>query len=60
MYAKKSKCKFGCPKIEYLGHIIFFMEGVKADPSKVDSMLKWPFPKNLKSLRGFFRINGLL
>jgi hypothetical protein len=52
LYAKEVKCKFSCPEIEYLGHIIS-ADGVKADPIKTESMLKWPMPKSIKSLRGF-------
>lgn len=52
LYAKQSKCLFACSKIEYLGHIISF-EGLKTDPNKIDSMLYWPTPKNLKAPKGF-------
>lgn len=45
-----SKCKFGCKEVEYLGHIVS-AEGVRADPAKIDSMLSWPQPKTIKSLR---------
>lgn len=31
-----------------------------ANPSKVESMIKWPKPNTLKSLRGFFKVNRLL
>lgn len=52
LYAKKSKCQFGHTKISYLGHIIT-ADGVSTDPEKVEGMLNWPQPKNLKQLRGF-------
>lgn len=52
LYAKRMKCKFGSKEVVYLGHIIS-IEGVKADPSKIRSMLEWPMPLTLKSLRGF-------
>lgn len=29
------------------------MEGVKANPSKIQSILEWPIPKSIKTLRGF-------
>ena len=47
-----SKCSFAQSKLEYLGHIIS-NEVVAADESKIDSMINWPVPKNVKALRGF-------
>lgn len=43
------KCSFVQPRIEYLGHVISD-QGVQADPAKVESMVAWPQPKNVKSL----------
>lgn len=51
LYSKRSKCKFACSKIEYLGHLISH-EGVRADPKELDSMMHWSLSKNVKSLRG--------
>jgi hypothetical protein len=57
LYAKMSKCHFGCQEVKYLGRITY-EEGVKADPSKIEAMLNWPVPRNLKSLRGFLGLTG--
>ena len=52
LYAKQSKCAFGCVEVEYLGHIISG-QGVKIDPTKTEAMLQWHIPKSVKALRGF-------
>jgi hypothetical protein len=52
LFAKMSKCRFGCSEIEYLGHIVSAL-GVCADSGKIRAMVDWPFPKTLKALRGF-------
>jgi hypothetical protein len=57
LYAKASKCRFGVSEIDYLGHLIS-SQGVRADPSKLDSMLQWPLPHSIKSLQGFLGLTG--
>ncbi|CAL0323679.1 unnamed protein product [Lupinus luteus] len=51
-FAKKRKCAFFTPRIEYLGHFIT-AEGVSTDPAKVQVVQDWPFPQNIKQLRDF-------
>jgi hypothetical protein len=57
MFAKKSKCRFGCSEIEYLGHLIS-TEGVKANGKKLIAVVEWPKPKSLKALRGLLGLTG--
>lgn len=38
--------------------ISFQLKGVKADDMKLKAMVEWPFPKNLKALRGFLGLTG--
>ncbi|KAK8947051.1 hypothetical protein KSP39_PZI006620 [Platanthera zijinensis] len=57
LYAKRSKCSFGQPEVEYLGHLVS-VEGVKADPRKIENMLSWPRPLTIRALRGFLGLTG--
>lgn len=51
LVANQKKCYFGQRSIEYLGHMIT-EEGVAVDSRKVDSVLSWPQPKNVKGYGG--------
>jgi hypothetical protein len=55
--AKLSKCSFGQPQVQYLGHIISG-SGVQTDPSKIQDIVKWKTPHTLKKLRGFLGLTG--
>ncbi|XP_041011475.1 uncharacterized mitochondrial protein AtMg00860-like [Juglans microcarpa x Juglans regia] len=57
LYAKRSKCHFGCKEIGYLGHLIL-AEGVRADPDKLLATKDGPLPKSLKGLKGFLGLTG--
>ena len=46
----KGKCQFNTTSIKFLGQI-FDQEGVKADPTMVQAILKLEPPTNVKELR---------
>ena len=51
-YAKFSKCEFWLNEVVYLGHVIS-AEGIKVHPEKVEAIVKWEPPQNVKQLRSF-------
>ncbi|WVZ13310.1 hypothetical protein V8G54_017840 [Vigna mungo] len=55
--ANRSKCEFGKLQIRYLGHIIS-AKGVEMDTDKIQAVLDWEKPKNVKALRGFLGLTG--
>ncbi|PSS36078.1 Endonuclease [Actinidia chinensis var. chinensis] len=57
LFTKKSKCVFAKQEVEYLGHLVS-NRGVSAEAKKIETMLSWPIPRNLKQLRGFLGLTG--
>lgn len=57
LYAKRSKCHFGCREISYLGHLIYG-QGVKANSKKLQSMKNWRLPNSIKALKAFLGLIG--
>lgn len=52
--AKRSKCKFACQELKYLGHILT-MNGIKMDPSKTTAIVERRAPSNVKELLSFIQ-----
>ncbi|MBW0566480.1 hypothetical protein O181_106195 [Austropuccinia psidii MF-1] len=52
LFAKASKCLFHVSSVEYLGYVVS-SEGLKMDQAKVQQILNWPPPRNLKPLQSF-------
>ena len=57
LYAKRRKCSFAVKHVDYLGHSIS-KKGVEMNKDKVEAIVKWPIPKNVKELRGFLGLAG--
>ncbi|CAO2168955.1 unnamed protein product [Urochloa humidicola] len=57
LYAKFSKCEFWLSRVPFLGHILS-ENGIEVDASKVDDVLNWKQPKNVREVRGFFGLAG--
>lgn len=57
LYAKKSKCSFFEKSVKFLGHVISG-EGVSVDPSKLDTILNWPEPKDSSDVRSFLGLGN--
>lgn len=57
IYANRKKCEFRRTQVTYLGHIISGTR-VTANPSKVQVMMSWPTPTNLRELHGLLDLTG--
>jgi hypothetical protein len=56
-HIKLSKCKFAKTEVSYRDHIVS-AQGVATDPAKIDAILSWPTPRNVKELRNFLGLLG--
>ena len=52
LFISLKKSEFFQTEINFLGHIIG-AKGIRMEPEKVQAILEWPEPKNLKELQGF-------
>ncbi|MBW0559107.1 hypothetical protein O181_098822 [Austropuccinia psidii MF-1] len=52
LFSKASKCVFHASSGEYLGYVVS-SDGLKMDSSKVQQILNWPQPKNIKAPQSF-------
>ncbi|MBW0491052.1 hypothetical protein O181_030767 [Austropuccinia psidii MF-1] len=52
LFSKASKCVLDASSVEYLGYVVS-SDGFKMNSSKVQQILNWPQPKNIKELQSF-------
>ncbi|MBW0516295.1 hypothetical protein O181_056010 [Austropuccinia psidii MF-1] len=52
LFSKASKCVLHDSHVGYLGYVVS-SDGLKMDSSKVQKILNWPQPKNIKALQSF-------
>ena len=52
LYAKLSKCQFSVKKTEFLGYIIE-PGGITTDPRKIQAIIEWDTPRNVKDVQSF-------
>ncbi|GJY65180.1 putative reverse transcriptase domain-containing protein, partial [Tanacetum coccineum] len=57
LYAKKFKCEFWIPKVQFLGHVID-SQGIHVDPAKIESIKDWQSPKTPSEIRQFLGLVG--
>jgi len=49
---KAKKCELFQPEVSYLGHILS-EKGIKTDQNKIDKILSWPIPNNVKEVKSW-------
>jgi hypothetical protein len=57
LYAKLSKCEFWLKQVAFLGHVIS-KGGISMDPSKIEDVLSWKAPTNVRDIRSFFGLTA--
>ena len=57
LFVKPEKCRFRVTEVDFLGMIISH-DGIKMDPEKVNAILKWPEPTNVKQVCAFLGLGN--
>ena len=57
LYAKLSKCEFWLTEVSFLGHIVS-KEGIQVDPKKIEVVVEWKPPRNVREVRSFLGLAG--
>jgi hypothetical protein len=57
LFAKFKKCEFWLEKVPFLGHVIS-KDGVAVDPSKIEAVMDWEQPTNVREIWSFLVLAG--
>ena len=57
LFVKPEKCRFRVTEVDFLGMIVS-RDGIKMDPEKVNAILKWPEPTNVKQVHAFLGLSN--
>ena len=57
LFVKSEKCHFRVTEVNFLSMIVSH-DGIKMDPEKVNAVLKWPEPTNVKQVRTFLGLSN--
>ena len=57
LFVKPEKCHFRVTEVNFLGMIVSH-DGIKMDPEKVNAILKWPEPMNVKQVHAFLGLSN--
>lgn len=52
LHVKASKCQLLADRLEFLGHVVS-SDGVSVDTAKVDAVVKWPVPTEVRHIQMF-------
>ena len=57
--AKLTKCRFAKNELKYLGHVMG-NDGIKVDPQKIDTVIRWARPNDVSQLHSFLGLNNYI
>ena len=57
LFVKPKKCHFRFTEVDFLSMIVS-CDGIKMDPEKVNAILKWPEPTNVKQVCAFLSLGN--
>ena len=57
LFIKPEKCKWKVREIEFLG-VVISLKGVEMQKEKVEEVLNWPAPRNIKEVQKFLGLTN--